>query len=68
MQVYQVPKLLLIQCQVLLRKGYGVEPRACTIVSKVYKDVDVEPHLLPIDSEVFNLKIHRHKPWGYTGH
>ena len=36
MQAQRVPKLLPIQCQVLLFKGYGVEPRACTIVSGLH--------------------------------
>ena len=40
----------------------GIQNLLTSLLSKFCKDVDVEPHLLLIDSEVFNLKIHRHKP------
>ena len=36
MQAQRGPKLLPIQCPALLFKGYGVEPRACTIVSGLH--------------------------------
>ena len=40
----------------------GIQNLPTSLLSKVCKDVDVKPHLLPIDSDVFNIKIHCHKP------
>ena len=40
----------------------GIQNLLTSLLRKVCKDVNVEPYLLPIDTEVFNFKIHRHKP------
>ena len=34
----------------------GIQNLLTSLLSKICKDVEVEPHLLPIDNEVFNLR------------
>ena len=34
----------------------GIQNLLASLLSKICKDVKVEPHLLPIDNEVFNLR------------
>ena len=47
---------------VYVRRGFlaqrhdGIRNRLTSLLSKVCKNVEVEPHLLPIDNEVFNLR------------
>ena len=47
----------------------GIQNLLTSLLSKICKDVEVEPHLLPIDNEVFNLRCTITSPsWGWTGH
>ena len=59
---FTVSRALLCKGDFVAQRHDGIQNIVTSLLCKVCKDVDVKPHLLPIDSEVFNLKIHRHKP------
>ena len=51
-----VSRALLCEGDFVAQRHDGIQNLLTSLLSKVCKDVDVKPHLLPIDSEVFNLR------------
>ena len=53
---FTVSRALLCKGDFVAQRHDGIQNLLTSLLSKVCKDVDVKPHLLPIDSEVFNLR------------
>ena len=53
---FTVSRALLCKGDFVAQRHDGIQNILTSLLSKVCKDVDVKLHLLPIDSEVFNLR------------
>ena len=53
---FTVSRALLCKGDFVAQRHDGIQNILTSLLCKVCKDVDVKPHLLPIDSEVFNLR------------
>ena len=53
---FTVSRALLCEGDFVAQRHDGIQNLLTSLLSKVCKDVDVKPHLLPIDTEVFNLR------------
>ena len=53
---FTVSRALLCKGDFVAQRHDGIQNILTSLLSKVCKDVSVKPHLLPIDSEVFNLR------------
>ena len=53
---FTVSRALLCEGDFVAQRHDGIQNLLTSLLSKVCKDVDVKPYLLPIDSEVFNLR------------
>ena len=53
---FTASRALLCKGDFVAQRHNGIQNLLTSLLSKVCKDVDVKPHLLPIDSEVFNLR------------
>ena len=53
---FTVSRALLCKGDFAAQRHDGIQNILTSLLCKVCKDVDVKPHLLPIDSEVFNLR------------
>ena len=53
---FTVSRALLCKGDFVAQRHNGIQNLLTSLLSKVCKDVDVKLHLLPIDSEVFNLR------------
>ena len=53
---FTVSRALLCRGDFVAQRHDGIQNLLTSLLSKVCKDVNVKPHLLPIDSEVFNRR------------
>ena len=53
---FTASRALLCKGDFVAQRHNGIQNLLTSLLSKVCKDVDVKPYLLPIDSEVFNLR------------